>query len=142
MDLERGLREIFILLQEALRNMELMNSANDISQWKDHHIEAAIKGISGFHSIYYNSAIPSWIPFSHSSQTMSLMRSQWIGLAQHARQEFDWFGENDLKRHILWPILQKNGGVFRTLPQTLIHGDFNPRNLAFRKTPEGVGLCF
>lgn len=28
-----------------------------------------------------------------------------------------------------------------TLPKTLVHNDFNPRNIAFRKTSSGLRLC-
>jgi len=27
------------------------------------------------------------------------------------------------------------------MPRTLIHGDFNPRNIAFRRDPSGLSLC-
>jgi aminoglycoside phosphotransferase (APT) family kinase protein len=33
-----------------------------------------------------------------------------------------------------WPRME-------AMPRTLIHNDFNPRNIAMRKTPEGPRLC-
>ena len=45
-------RESFVLIQEFLSGMELMDSANDVSSWTDGHIRAALEGIAECHAIW------------------------------------------------------------------------------------------
>jgi aminoglycoside phosphotransferase (APT) family kinase protein len=70
------------------------------------------------------------------------MRDLWEDLSVHAAREFpDWFLDSDVAlRHELIATLHDWGSRIEALPRTLIHNDFNPRNLAFRRDAQGPRL--
>ncbi len=127
--------------------MVLMDSADDISGWGDAHIKAAIDGIAEVHSIWYDKEdilyeLP-WVMDPPNMASRVEKKRLWEMLGVHAREEFpEWFTDEDLERYRLrlsnidewWAQLEK-------LPKTLIHNDFNPRNIAFRQNKEGLRLC-
>ncbi|MDO8266761.1 MAG: phosphotransferase [Moraxellaceae bacterium] len=140
-------REAYVIVEELLRDMVLMDSADDTSDWTRQHIEAAIRGIAEVHSIWYGREEElkqqPWMIDYPSAATMLEKSRLWELLGAHAREEFpEWFSEEDLAvfRHIVhatgdwWADIEK-------MPRTLIHNDFNPRNIAFRSTASGLQLC-
>ena len=140
-------REIFMIAEELLENLGLMNSADDISAWRPQHILAALKGISGFHSLSYGKYTiqnaPPWLGHVHSAQTVAAMSELWMALAEHARDEFpDWFTHNDFKHHIeIIKAIPDWRGSLDQMKKSLIHHDFNPRNMAFRNIGQAPQLC-
>src|SRR5690606_23009715 len=46
-------REAYVIVEELLDGLELMDSADDTSVWTPAHIEAAVRGIAQVHSIWY-----------------------------------------------------------------------------------------
>jgi aminoglycoside phosphotransferase (APT) family kinase protein len=73
---------------------------------------------------------------------MSEMVPLWDALSIHCAEEFpDWFEKEDkaIHRELIrnipqwWPRIE-------AMPRTLVHNDFNPRNLCFRKTAAGLNL--
>jgi hypothetical protein len=140
-------REAYVIVEELLRDMVLMDSADDTSDWTRQHIEAAIRGIAEVHSIWYGREEElkqqPWMIDYPSAANMLEKSRLWELLGAHAREEFpEWFSEEDLAvfRHIVhatgdwWADIEK-------MPRTLIHNDFNPRNIAFRSTESGLQLC-
>ncbi len=141
-------REIFMLVEENLRDLLFMDSADDTSSWRPVHIQAAICGISEIHSIWYGREAEliqqPWLTEFPTRAGMLEKQRLWELLGVHAREEFpEWFSEEDLELYqaILheidhwWAEIEK-------MPRTLIHNDFNPRNLAFRKDSEqSLRLC-
>ncbi len=140
-------REIYLLVMERLCQMELMDSADDVSGWTHDHIIAALDGIADIHSIWLGRedelSQQPWLPYPPTTERMQAASPFWDLLAVQAHEEFpEWFEASDLAmfRRILadmpnwWQALDN-------MPKTLIHNDFNPRNLAFRQTPEGRQLC-
>ncbi|MEM6406133.1 MAG: phosphotransferase [Pseudomonadota bacterium] len=140
-------REIFIIIEEHLKDMELMDSADDLLGWSDYHISTAIDGIAQCHAIWYGKENElkekSWIGHIHSTESMKDMASLWESLAIHMREEFpDWVSVDDFNQHI---ALIRNMDVWwkptETMQKTLIHNDFNPRNLAFRRHDDQLRVC-
>jgi len=140
-------REIYGLILERLEDVILMDTADDPGGWRREHIEAALTGISAIHSIGYGRESElreaSWLGDAMSAEQMAKMAPLWNSLADHARDEFpEWFTEDDWKRsraliqglRFWWSDLEK-------LPRTLVHNDFNPRNVALRREERGVRLC-
>lgn len=140
-------REAYVLLMEQLNNMELMDSADDISGWTHDHIRCAIDDISSFHRLWYKKEDElqqsSWIGWYPTKTKMEHYTRLWHRMLVHTNNEFpEWFENRDL--HYLrglidaipewWSVIEKS-------PKTLIHGDFNPRNIAFRKNENGLRLC-
>jgi NADP-dependent 3-hydroxy-3-methylglutaryl-CoA reductase len=141
-------REIYLVALERLRaeEMELLDSADDARVWSRGAIEAAVTGLAELHSVWLGREeellAQPWIGHVPSSESMTEMNDLWDALAVHASREFPNLVEEQrldrLRDYIAtvplwWPRLE-------AMPRTLIHNDFNPRNIAMRKTPEGPRL--
>jgi NADP-dependent 3-hydroxy-3-methylglutaryl-CoA reductase len=140
-------RESYVLVQEFLTDMELMDSANDVSRWTDAHIQAALKGIAECHAIWFDQEdslkSTDWLGHYPTAEGRTRLMRLYALLNTHSAHEFPhWIGEKESRRFLSilenmptwWPKLE-------SMPKTLIHNDFNPRNMAFRKTAEGPRLC-
>jgi hydroxymethylglutaryl-CoA reductase (NADPH) len=136
-------REAFLLIMERLQGMLLMDSADDVSGWKPEHIEAALRGIAQIHAVWFGREDElrktGWLPEPMTTAAMVEMAELWEAIGVHAVEEFpSWFHKDDLKRHRRvvghlarwWKDLEE-------LPRTLIHNDFNPRNLCLRPLAGG-----
>jgi hydroxymethylglutaryl-CoA reductase (NADPH) len=124
----------------------LMDSANAPAAWTDDYLDAAVRGIASIHAIWYGRedelrARP-WLGRVRTAADMIEMRDLWRDLSVHAAQEFpDWFSQADLAlRNELIDTLADWWPQLEAAPRTLIHNDFNPRNLAFRHDTEGPRL--
>ncbi|MES2818138.1 MAG: phosphotransferase [Pseudomonadota bacterium] len=140
-------REAYVIIEELLEGLELMDSADDTRGWGPAHLEAAIRGIAEVHSIWYGREEElkqqPWLVDYPTAAGMLEKRRLWELLGTHAREEFPvWFSEEHLSvfRSIVSGIGDWWADIER-MPRTLIHNDFNPRNIALRNTPEGLRLC-
>jgi hypothetical protein len=145
-------REAYIIVMEKLEDMVLMDSADDVGGWGPDHIDAAIEGIAKVHSIWYGEteklAAEPWISGVPDSASMVEMSDLWEQLEIHAADEFpEWIVGHDLELHRrLVARLDKWWGEIDAMPKTLIHNDFNPRNICLRKSTDpqdsfGYRLC-
>lgn len=140
-------REAYLLVEERLKNMELMDSADDTSAWTKDHIKTAISGIAGFHSIWYgqNEQLEelSFISHAPNKENMKEKIRLWELLGVHTREEYpELFSEEDmlLHRKRVYDIESWYDEI-DNMPKTVIHNDFNPRNIAFRKQDGELQLC-
>jgi hydroxymethylglutaryl-CoA reductase (NADPH) len=140
-------RELFVLVLELLRDVELKDSADDLQGWTLAHVEAAVRGIAEVHSIWYGreEALREqpWLGEVVDSAVRASMGELWSEALDHAAGEFPgWYGLPERRLHQrLVQSLPDGCGELERMPRTLIHGDFNPRNLAFRREPSGLRLC-
>lgn len=140
-------REEWVLVLESLSDLELLDSANDVSGWQECHIEAAIRGLAQVHSVWYQReeelAAQRWITPKRHTAEMVEMNDLWEALSNYSWTFFsDWLGED--MRPLVKSWIADSGEWWRELeqmPQTLIHNDFNPRNLAFRREGSQLRLC-
>ena len=140
-------RESFVILQELLTDMELMDSANDVSRWTDAHIQAALQGIADCHAIWFekDASLKSsdWLGYYPTAERRVKLMRLYALLNTHATHEFPhWIGAKESERFLA--ILENMPtwwSKIESMPKTLIHNDFNPRNMAFRRTPQGLRLC-
>lgn len=137
-------REAYVIIMERLEHMVLMDSSDDTSGWGHEHILAAIEGAAALHAVFYDQAdalkaLP-WIGQPHDLGSMAEMRPLWDALGVHAAEEFpEWVNQRDLGlvRELVrdipvwWAELE-------AMPRTLIHNDFNPRNICLR---QDLTLC-
>lgn len=143
-DAERGIWSVAI---ETLSSAAYIDDASGAHLWPADYRHAAIDGAAQVHASWYG-------------RDRELLRQDWLGpqlgaaAAQdmselwHALTEFSgpcfsaWTGQSlvALRTRFIDTIGQWWGELAR-LPQTLIHNDFNPRNLAFRKSATGPTLC-
>jgi NADP-dependent 3-hydroxy-3-methylglutaryl-CoA reductase len=138
-------RETFAVIMERLTDMLLMNTADDVRDWRPEHIEAALRGIGEAHSVWYRREEEllkqPWLGPVQTTASMVEMGELWDALMVHGANEFPEFvteEELEIMRSLArdlpewWSVLEK-------MPRTLIHNDFNPRNLGFRR--DGLRLC-
>ncbi len=145
--IENEAQREWILVLESLAGMELLNSASDVSDWRPCHIEAAIRGIAQVHSIWFEReqelSAQSWLGPRVSAAEMAEMKDLWEPLTNYAWKYFaNWVDGST--RSIVEGIVSEVGQwwqLLERLPQTLVHNDFNPRNIAFRNHRGEVRLC-
>lgn len=140
-------RQGYIIVQELLKDMVLMDTADDMSGWTDKHIFTAIDGLSDIHSVWYGRESElkekEWIGSYPTSSMMVEFSTLWRMAAGHAFNEFpDLFSKGDLDgfNAKVSSVSDWWGGIER-MKKTLIHNDFSPRNIAFRNTEDGLRLC-
>jgi hydroxymethylglutaryl-CoA reductase (NADPH) len=141
-------REQFVLVSELLKdNITHMDTADDTSCWRADHITAALKGIAGFHAIHYGQGeqlkAKPWLSDYQSAQKMESMKELWYALAFHAVQEFpEWYKREHFEFH--QNLVENIGawwGRLDSMPKTLVHNDFNPRNVCLRRSGDKFTLC-
>ncbi|MCG8317823.1 MAG: phosphotransferase [Pseudomonadales bacterium] len=140
-------REAYVIVEEMLQGMEMMDTADDTSGWTEEHYAAAINGIAEVHSIWYGKEkelqSKPWLANAPTSENMMKRLRLWELLAVHASEEFpEWFTPEimDGCRRVIYELPDWYGKLDQ-MPKTLIHNDFNPRNICFRRTPTGLQLC-
>jgi thioester reductase-like protein len=145
--MDNPVKKEWLLVLESLSELELLNSANDISGWRECHIEAAIRGMAQVHSIWYQHeevlAGHQWPVPKRLASEMFEMNDLWEALSNYAWRFFsEWLGEE--MKPVINRWIANSGEWWRELeqmPHTLIHNDFNPRNLAFRNDESELRLC-
>lgn len=140
-------REAYVLVLEKLSGLTLMNTADDVSAYTRAHREIAIRGLAQLHAIWLGREEElkqaEWLGAYPTRARMGKMRGLFAALAAHAHTEFpEWVDEN---AHALWQAavasIQSTWAELEALPRTLIHNDFNPRNMAFREQSGELTLC-
>jgi hypothetical protein len=141
------LREVYGIVLERLDDVVLLDTADDPRGWQPTHVEAALQGIAAVHAIWYGReselAAEPWLGTVMTTEQMVKMSPLWESLAAYAREEFpDWFSAEDLDRSkTLVGSLRFWWSELERLPRTLVHNDFNPRNIALRREGAGFRLC-
>lgn len=145
---EDSSREAYVIVQEYLDGLELMDSADDTSGWTIEHFNAAVDGIAQVHSIWYGREQElqefDWLVDSPTTESMTEKMRLWEMLGAHAQQEFpEWFSDEDMTRYRDRIYSLKDWyPKLDSMKKTLTHNDFNPRNIAFRRGEDNqLTLC-
>jgi hypothetical protein len=142
--LEDDAREAHVLVLEKLNRLFPMNDVDEVSGWTPPRIRAALEGAAALHAVWWGRdaellAQPWLGPVPRAAQ-MEEMADLWRAMASFAEVEHAELVEPGVAKRLTrmidtvrswWTELERG-------PRTLIHNDFNPRNLALR--PEGAGL--
>jgi hydroxymethylglutaryl-CoA reductase (NADPH) len=140
-------REAYVLVMELLRDVELLDSADDPSGWGPEHLAAALRGIAQVHAIWHGREeellCQPWLGYCWTARGMVEAHELWEALLRLAVDELpEWFPPEELALHErLLDTLHEWWRQLETQPRTLVHNDFNPRNLALRPVREGLRLC-
>jgi hypothetical protein len=109
--------------------------------WMSIEIDAALRGLAVLHAVWRDRwetiVSKSWLAPRRSSAQMAEMLPLWSALAANARPAFmNWAGPALVKAHesLLCGIDRWWQPLGNNL-QTLIHNDFNPRNIMLRGLP-------
>ena len=140
-------REAYVLVLERLARVRLLDSADDPRGWGSAEIEAALRGIGAVHSIWMNRErellAQPWIGLPPTAERMTAMTPLWESLAEHAAEELpSLMGPSDLRDHLaVVRDLPRWWTRLEAMPRTLVHNDFNPRNIALRDDEGRLRLC-
>ncbi len=137
--------ERWMLVLEDLQPLELLDSADTEGAWGRPQLKAAVRGIARVHAIGYGGG--GWeglsLPRPVTTAEMAQAAELWSALEHTSRECFTQAGGEllpALHRQLLqelehwWEPLER-------LPRTLIHNDFNPRNIALRREGQELRLC-
>jgi thioester reductase-like protein len=114
--------------------------------WRGRDIEAALRGLAEIHAVWYERA-PSpaeeaWLPPPRPAARMEEMKPLWTALARHARERSPAWRDVDLADlHQRLVGRMDWAAALDALPATLIHNDFNPRNMVIREIGGVRRLC-
>ncbi|MEU0544240.1 phosphotransferase [Nocardia sp. NPDC005978] len=137
--LEDQAREAYVLLLERLGSDVILRDTVDApADWQPEHLAAALDGIAGVHAQWLGReaelAATGRLGAVRTPEQAADTVPLWRALVAHNAAEFPrWIGEADRARlaHIV-----ETSPVWWTAvaaaPRTLVHGDFNLRNIALR----------
>jgi hydroxymethylglutaryl-CoA reductase (NADPH) len=139
--------DTWLVVLEQIADASLMDAVDRPGEWTRASLAAAVDGLAALHAVWYGSdqelAAAPWIGTVPTARTMSDMTDLWVALANHAERAFSsWTDANmtAIQRGLIqtvdkwWPSLEH-------APRTLIHHDFNPRNICIRGTGPSRRLC-
>jgi hypothetical protein len=138
---------LWAVVLEYLTDGVLLNAVNAPQRWTPAAIETAITGMSRLHAIWYGRrdqlARQPWIGWIQTAAGATAMSDLWDPLAHHARASFCGWTDSSMwpiHRTLVariahwWPHLESQTA-------TLIHNDFNPRNVCLRPAGQSFRLC-
>lgn len=134
------------LLLEQLTGMVVLDSADGTGSWSEPCVCAAIDGLAAIHGAGAAHAAwlsaQDWIGTVPSRPHAAQMAAFWEALATHATPLFTACAGDALPRlhQQLITTLDSWWQPLDAMPRTLIHHDFNSRNIGIRQTPDGLRL--
>lgn len=146
-------REAYVVVMELLRSRDrggdviLLDSENDPSGWGRTEVEAALRGAAEFHSVWYGReeelVRQPWLGPVMTASQMAEMIPLWEALGVHAHEEFpEWLSRENLALHReLVNTVPRWWQDVERMPRTLIHNDFNLRNICLRQREGELRLC-
>lgn len=134
------------LVLEQLDDMLLIDASDSTDGWTPDLIATAIDGLSEIHSAWLGRTSElveqPWMGPVSTSPTMRRMTPLWTALAAHAAPRFqEAAGMPFVRRHReLAETVGRWWSVLEAGPRTLVHNDFNSRNIGIRRTVAGPRL--
>jgi Phosphotransferase enzyme family len=128
------------LALERLEEVALIDSSDEPGAWSPSHIDTAIAGLANIHAEWYGRHAEllqrPWIGPVPSRATALEMTPLWRVLGQHAAPYLALWTTPAIvstQRELIESIGDRWSTIDRS-PRTLIHNDFNTRNIALRRT--------
>ena len=133
-------REAYVIVMEDLtEGVILKDTAGDLSGWTRAHVDSALEGVAGAHAAWLGReeelVAEAWLGPVATAERMSQMRELWGAIAEHnAREHPFWIDSVSLRRtRRAVAAIPRWWRELEAMPRTLVHNDFNPRNIALRK---------
>ncbi|MES3025713.1 MAG: thioester reductase domain-containing protein [Pseudomonadota bacterium] len=135
------------MLYGFLHDAQMAHDGAPGMHWSAAHLDAAVRGLGEIHSVWLGRErellATGWIAEDSCGPGLLAMQPLWNALAEYAGPRLAEL------------IGREVGGVQRAwiddmptwlpqtlaMPRSLIHHDFNPRNMAFRRDAQGLQLC-
>jgi thioester reductase-like protein len=138
---------VWSVLLEDMRGAELLDCVDRPEAWTAAHISAVVDGIAAVHGAWHARAgelrQQPWIGTVRNTATMAAMTPLWRALADHAAPMFAAWTDPALanRQQDLIDRIGEWRPILDSAPQTLIHNDFNPRNVCLRSVDGEWRLC-
>jgi thioester reductase-like protein len=126
------------LVLEYVSNAVARDAAARPEEWTAARIDRALQGLASLHSIWVGQEAQlcrePWIGHVPSAVDVADMSDLWAAIGAHAAPRFSAWADPQIcsiQRRLIatidrwWPWLEQS-------PRTLIHNDFNPRNICLR----------
>jgi thioester reductase-like protein len=136
-------RRRWVLALEAIDDAVLIDALSP-SSWTAEAIDAALAGLAQIHARWFDADASQfgWLPPIRDTMSRTDMAPLWRALTEHAVSQPAW---RDPRLRALHRALADDvAGWSRELdvaPRTIIHNDFNPRNIAIRRRDGRLTLC-
>jgi thioester reductase-like protein len=143
---DAGARAWAVLIED-LAGARLLDSVDRPGAWTPDDIDTAIGGITAVHRAWEGRVAElrasPWMAPTRTTESMVTMTALWRALADHAAPMFaSWTGGAIARQqHALVDRMAEWRPILDASPQTLIHNDFNPRNICLKPDGDGWRLC-
>ena len=139
-------REFFCVVMEYLGGCSHLDSENHPELWKDEDIQVALQGMAAVHSVYFDQPLHLLEPLHLVVPTVESVRA--MGDFWRELTDVNNYMHPDLITEDRWRMLHQfidsRPGAWKRIeayPRTLVHNDFNPRNLCIREEEGTRRLC-
>ncbi len=139
--------DIYIILMENLEEVELLNSVMQPDLWTPQYIEAALSQIAKWHAALLDKAggidQKYWKEDVPSKEYMLKLQPLWTALLEHASKNLPelYTPENKAILEEAIKNIPQYWTELEAMPKTLVHNDFNPRNVCFKAADSIPDLC-
>jgi hydroxymethylglutaryl-CoA reductase (NADPH) len=133
-------REAYVIVMERLgEDVVLLDAVDEPERWTTAHIDRALRGIATVHAAWLGREREllgsGWLGPVVSARRMADMRELWLALVEHNAAEHPTLID-PATRAVIEELAADGGSWWAELermPRTLVHNDFNPRNIALRR---------
>ena len=139
-------RELYCIVMEYLGGCSHLDSENDPDLWKEEDIRVALQGMAEIHSVYFDQPLEMLESLHLVVPTLETVRTRsdfWRELT-----DVNNYMHPDLITEDRWRMLHRfidsrpeDWKRIEDYPRTLVHNDFNPRNLCIREEGGVRRLC-
>lgn len=133
----------WVAVLEDVRGAALIDSVDRPEDWGHTEIAAACDGLAALQAVWLGRDDElegkPWIGHVPTARSVEEMTDLWTALADHAGPHFSAWADPDIAQ-IHQRLVASAGNWWQPLeegPRTLIHHDFNPRNVCLRPTLKG-----
>jgi hydroxymethylglutaryl-CoA reductase (NADPH) len=124
------------LFLELLTELARLDATGAQAGWSSDAIDTALRAAADWHAAFWDVAETdlTWSGPRPTTQAMIADAPLWCGLLQDAHARFPYIVTDKAwrRRHLLIDTLHRWHPAKDQCPATLVHGDFNQRNIGFR----------
>jgi hypothetical protein len=125
-----------VIFLELLPDVSRLDASGAESDWPPEPIDSALRAAAGWHAAFWELAADkfTWAGPRPATSDMIADEALWRGLLDDARKRFPGIITDEVwrRRHALIDRMPDWYAVKDLLPTTLVHNDFNQRNVGFR----------
>lgn len=129
---------------ELVTPIENLNQWQQACRWSDSHYHIVIDGLAQLHSTFLGKnklaeLSKPWLAGPFSSHDFADDSRLWLDMHRRLTEYFpDWCTKQSqqLHRHLVSTIEQWWQPCYESSPKTIVHGDFNPRNIGFTRNAQ------